>query len=63
MTFTAQQKTFADKIFEGSKKSDAYREAYAPVSMSRKTIWEASSRLSKNPKVVANKSRIVASAS
>tara|TARA_B100000963_G_scaffold229663_1_gene200304 strand:+ start:163 stop:495 length:333 start_codon:yes stop_codon:yes gene_type:complete len=53
MTFTARQKMFANKIFDGSNKSDAYREAYAPVLMSRKTIWEAASRLSKNPKVIA----------
>ena len=53
MTFTAKQKMFVDKIFDGSNKSDAYREAYVPTLMSRKTIWEVSSRLSKNPKVIA----------
>ena len=53
MTFTAKQKMFVDKIFDGSNKSDAYREAYVPTLMSGKTIWEAASRLSKNPKVVA----------
>ena len=60
MTFTARQKMFANKIFDGSNKSDAYREAYAPVLMSRKTIWEAASRLSKNPKVIARLDQLTA---
>ena len=37
----------------GFSASDAYRAAYNASEMSDKTIWEASSRLSKNPKVVA----------
>ena len=37
----------------GFNASDAYRAAYNASEMSDKTIWEASSRLSKNPKVVA----------
>ena len=38
---------------EGFNASDAYRAAYNTSDMSDKTIWEASSRLSKNPKVLA----------
>ena len=60
MTFTAKQKMFVDKIFDGSNKSDAYREAYVPTLMSRKTIWEAASRLSNNPKVVARLDQLTA---
>ena len=37
----------------GFNASDAYRAAYNASEMSDKTIWEASSRLCKNPKVVA----------
>ena len=37
----------------GFNSSDAYRAAYNASEMSDKTIWEASSRLSKNPKIVA----------
>ena len=37
----------------GFNASDAYRAAYDASEMSDKTIWEASSRLSKNPNVVA----------
>ena len=37
----------------GFNASDAFRAAYNASEMSDKTIWEASSRLSKNPKIVA----------
>ena len=37
----------------GFNASDAYRAAYNASEMSDKTIWEASSRLSKNPKIIA----------
>ena len=37
----------------GFNASDAYKAAYDASAMSDKTIWEASSRLSKHPKVVA----------
>ena len=50
---TSRQDMFAENLNDGYNKSDAYREAYGPLVMSKKTIWEAASRLSKNPKVVA----------
>ena len=50
---TPKQISFVEKLSEGFNASDAYRAAYNASEMSDKTIWEASSRLSKNPKVVA----------
>ena len=50
---TSRQDMFAENLNNGYNKSDAYREAYGPSVMSKKTTWEAASRLSKNPKVVA----------
>ena len=50
---TSKQNKFIEGIIEGSCQSDAYRLAYDRTNMSSKTIWEAASRLSKNPKVVA----------
>lgn len=50
---TSKQNKFIESIIEGSCQSDAYRLAYSKTEMSSKTIWEAASRLSKNPKVVA----------
>ena len=50
---TSRQDRFAENLNNGYNKSDAYRAAYNASEMSDKTIWEASSRLSKNPKVVA----------
>ena len=50
---TFRQKKFADHIADGYSKSDAYRNAYDTGLMSKKTVWEAASRLSKNHKIVA----------
>ena len=44
----------------GFNASDAYRASYNASEMSDKTIWEASSRLSKNPKVVARLDQLTA---
>lgn len=50
---TVKQEKFVNRVLDGDTRSDAYQKAYAPTLMSRKTIWEVSSRLSKNPKVIA----------
>ena len=50
---TLKQKTFAENIHKGIPFSRAYRTAYNSDGMTPKTLWEAASRLSKNPKVVA----------
>ena len=53
MNLTQKQSSFVENLSTGFNASDAYRAAYNASEMSDKTIWEASSRLSKNPKVVA----------
>ena len=53
MNLTQKQSSFVENLSAGFNASDAYRAAYNASEMSDKTIWEASSRLSKNPKVVA----------
>ena len=55
-----KQSSFVENLSEGFKVSDAYRAAYNTSEMSDKTIWEASSRLSKNPKVVARLDHLTA---
>ena len=50
---TMKQLKYADAVSEGNSQSNAYRGAYDTSKMSRKTIWEAASRLRKNPKVAA----------
>ena len=57
---TSNQTKFIDSIVQGSCQSDAYRLAYDNTNMSSKTIWEAASRLSKNPKVVARLDQLTA---
>ena len=57
---TSKQNKFIESIIEGSCQSDAYRLAYSKTEMSSKTIWEAASRLSKNPKVVARLDQLTA---
>ena len=57
---STRQKIFADNIADGCNQSDAYRKAYSMISMSKKTTWEAASRLSKNPKVVARLDQLTA---
>ena len=50
---TPKQLSFVENLSTGINASNAYRAAYTAAKMSDKTIWEAASRLSKNPKVVA----------
>jgi len=50
---TSKQNSFVQELSNGSCGFDAYKSAYQYTRMSPKTIWEASSRLSKHPKVVA----------
>lgn len=50
---TVKQLNFAEQLNCGTPNSLAYRQTYNPNKMSSKTIWEAASRLSKNPKVIA----------
>ena len=53
MNLTQKQSSFVENLSMGFNASNAYRAAYEASEMSDKTIWEASSRLSKHPKVVA----------
>lgn len=50
---TNSQQNFVEEISQGEKLSCAYRNSYKASQMLSKTVWEAASRLSKNPKVVA----------
>ena len=50
---TPNQISFVENFSTGIDASNAYRASYNAAKMSSKTIWEAASRLSKNPKVVA----------
>ena len=50
---TPNQISFVENFSTGINASNAYRASYNAAKMSDKTIWEASSRLSNNPKVVA----------
>ena len=50
---TSRQFEFAQYLDSGTSRTHAYRQAYNPNKMRSKTVWEAASRLSKNPKVVA----------
>ena len=50
---TNRQKQFVEEVVDGMSATEAYRASYNTGRMSPKTIWEASSRLSKHPKVVA----------
>ena len=53
MKITRSQLKFVQELADSATKSDAYSKAYPNNNMSRKTIWEASCRLSKHPKVIA----------
>ena len=57
---TFNQISFVENLSMGLNVSDAYRTAYNASAMSDKTIWEAASRLSKNPKVVARLDQLTA---
>ena len=50
---TSRQASFVEELLTGASQTAAYKSNYSTTHMSPKTIWEASSRLSKHPKVVA----------
>jgi hypothetical protein len=50
---TSRQALFVEELLIGASQTTAYKSNYSTINMSPKTIWEASSRLSKHPKVVA----------
>ena len=50
---TSKQASFVEELLTGASQTTAYKCNYSTTHMSSKTIWEASSRLSKHPKVVA----------
>ena len=50
---TSRQASFVEELLTGVSQTGAYKSNYNTTHMSPKTIWEASSRLSKHPKVVA----------
>ena len=56
---TYRQSKFLNFLYQGYKYSEAYKSAYSNR-MSTKTIWEAASRLSKNPKVIARLNQLTA---
>jgi len=49
---TPRQNKFAETLYNGASNTRAYCSAYS-CNMSQNTIWQASSRLAKHPKVVA----------
>ena len=49
---TANQEQFAQNIIQGMSQADAYRAAYPNQRMSDKTVWETSSKLANNHKVI-----------
>ena len=51
---TSRQASFVEELLTGASQTTAYKSNYSTTHMSPKTIWEASSRLSKHPKVVAS---------
>jgi hypothetical protein len=50
---TCRQENYVKSVYIGMSLSEAYRMAYGTSAMLSKTVWEAASRLSNNPKVVA----------
>ena len=50
---TSRQASFVEELLTGASQTTAYKSNYSTTHMSSKTIWEASSRLSKHPKVIA----------
>ena len=50
---TSRQASFVKELLTGASQTTAYKSNYSTTHMSPKTIWEASSRLSKHPKVIA----------
>ena len=47
-------------MIDGANSTSAYRLSYEASAMSDKTVWEAASRLSKNPKVIARLNQLTA---
>ena len=47
-------------MIDGANSTSAYRLSYETSAMSDKTVWEAASRLSKNPKVIARLNQLTA---
>ena len=50
---TNRQASIVEELLTGASQTTAYKSNYSTTHMSPKTIWEASSRLSKHPKIVA----------
>ena len=50
---TAKQEGYAQDRASGLDMTSAYRNNYATINMSEKTVWQESCRLDKNPKVSA----------
>ena len=50
---TSRQASFVEELLIGASQTTAYKSNYSTTHMSPKTIWEASSRLSRHPKIVA----------
>ena len=50
---TSRQASFVEELLTGTSQTTAYKSNYSTTHMSPKTIWEASSRLSRHPKIVA----------
>jgi hypothetical protein len=48
-----KQSAFAAFVVEGDSYTEAYRKAYDAAKMSDQVVWNASSRLAKNEKVIA----------
>ena len=57
---TQKQNNFVDLMIDGANSTSAYRLSYETSAMSDKTVWEAASRLSKNPKVIARLNQLTA---
>ena len=57
---TQKQNNFVDLMIDGANSTSAYRLSYETSAMSDKTVWEATSRLSKNPKVIARLNQLTA---
>ena len=57
---TQKQNNFVALMIDGANSTSAYRLSYETSAMSDKTVWEAASRLSKNPKVIARLDQLTA---
>ena len=57
---TQKQNNFVALMIDGANSTSAYRLSYETSAMSDKTVWEAASRLSKNPKVIARLNQLTA---